>query len=450
MTLKKALKSKFFIFCSFILPGVFFANSIETSILRNSNKEVIDHVWQIIYRDFLDSNGDFDKSDWLEVRKQYLSRNYSSDSEAYDAIRAMLSTLNDPYTRFLDPDEFNEMRIDTSGELTGIGIQISKDDETNNLIIVSPMEGTPAYAAGLKSEDIIVSIDDISTFGMDIDEAVSLIRGQTGTEVELGILRDGDVFYKTIVRERIEIKSVTSKINVTKGGFLIGYIRIEQFNANASKEMKEILLQFERENVSGYILDLRGNPGGLLDSSIDISRQFINNGIIVITVTRDGLRDVTKANNTALTIKPLIVLVNEGSASASEILSGAIKDNERGLLVGETTFGKGLVQSMRTLLDGSGLTVTVAKYLTPNGTDINESGIEPDVQVSMNINPIELDEIGTTRDRQYRVGEKELIKLIKLENNYTEVGDDLVGFYPGSTNNYVAVFLMQKSVSYVL
>ena len=450
MTLKKTLKTKFFIFCSFILPGVFFANSIETSILRNSNKEVIDHVWQIIYRDFLDSNGDFDKSDWLEVRKQYLSRNYSSDSEAYDAIRAMLSTLNDPYTRFLDPDEFNEMRIDTSGELTGIGIQISKDDETNNLIIVSPMEGTPAYAAGLKSEDIIVSIDDISTFGMDIDEAVSLIRGQTGTEVELGILRDGDVFYKTIVRERIEIKSVTSKINVTKGGFLIGYIRIEQFNANASKEMKEILLQFERENVSGYVLDLRGNPGGLLDSSIDISRQFINNGIIVITVTRDGLRDVTKANNTALTIKPLIVLVNEGSASASEILSGAIKDNERGLLVGETTFGKGLVQSMRTLLDGSGLTVTVAKYLTPNGTDINESGIEPDVQVSMNINPIELDEIGTTRDRQYRVGEKELIKLIKLENNYTEVGDDLVGFYPGSTNNYVAVFLMQKSVSYVL
>jgi len=451
VTLKKTLKTKFFIFCSFILPGVFFANSIETSILRNSNKEVIDHVWQIIYRDFLDSNGDFDKSDWLEVRKQYLSRNYSSDSEAYDAIRAMLSTLNDPYTRFLDPDEFNEMRIDTSGELTGIGIQISKDDETNNLIIVSPMEGTPAYAAGLKSEDIIVSIDDISTFGMDIDEAVSLIRGQTGTEVELGILRDGDVFYKTIVRERIEIKSVTSKINVTKGGFLIGYIRIEQFNANASKEMKEILLQFERENVSGYVLDLRGNPGGLLDSSIDISRQFINNGIIVSTVTRDGLRDITKANNTALTIKPLIVLVNEGSASASEILSGAIKDNERGLLVGETTFGKGLVQSMRTLLDGSGLTVTVAKYLTPNGTDINESGIEPDVQVSMNINPIELDEIGTTRDRQYRVGEKELIKLIKLENNnFTEVGDDLVGFYPGSTNNYVAVFLMQKSVSYVL
>ena len=444
MKFQKSLKTKTLIFFSLILPGVFLSNSIETSILRNSKKEVIDHVWQIIYRDFLDSEGTFVRSDWVNLRKEYLSRDYSNDKEAYDAIRTMLATLNDPYTRFLDPDEFYEMRIDTSGELTGIGIQIIKDTETNQLKIVSPIEGTPASLAGLQSNDIIISIDDISTTGMNIDEAVGLIRGVSGTEVELGIMRDGNIFYRSLVRERIEIKSVISKINVTKEGFLIGYIRIKQFNANASNEISDILLEMEGEEVSGYILDLRSNPGGLLDSSIEISRLFINSGIIVSTLTRDGLKEVTRANNTALTTKPLIVLVNEGSASASEILSGAIKDNERGLLVGKTTFGKGLVQSMRTLIDGSGLTVTVAKYLTPNGTDINKSGIEPDIDVSMNVIILN-EEIGTSRDRQYRVGEKELIKIIKLQSE-----NDLTSFNPSSTNPEVALSINNDLSVYVL
>ena len=444
MKFQKSLKTKTLIFFSIVLPGVFLSNSIETSILRNSKKEVIDHVWQIIYRDFLDSEGVFVRSDWVELRKEYLSRDYSNDKEAYDAIRTMLATLNDPYTRFLDPDEFYEMRIDTSGELTGIGIQIIKDTETDQLKIVSPIEGTPASLAGLQSNDIIISIDDISTTGMNIDEAVGLIRGVSGTEVELGIMRDGNIFYRSLVRERIEIKSVISKINVTKEGFLIGYIRIKQFNANASNEISDILLEMEGEEVSGYILDLRSNPGGLLDSSIEISRLFINSGIIVSTLTRDGLREVTRANNTALTTKPLIVLVNEGSASASEILSGAIKDNERGLLVGKTTFGKGLVQSMRTLIDGSGLTVTVAKYLTPNGTDINKSGIEPDIDVSMNVIILN-EEIGTSRDRQYRVGEKELIKIIKLQSE-----NDLTSFNPSSTNPEVALSINNDLSVYVL
>ena len=444
MKFQKSLKNKTLIFFSLVLPGVFLSNSIETSILRNSKKEVIDHVWQIIYRDFLDSEGTFVRSDWVDLRKEYLSRDYSNDREAYDAIRTMLATLNDPYTRFLDPEEFYEMRIDTSGELTGIGIQIIKDTETDQLKIVSPIEGTPASLAGLQSNDIIISIDDISTTGMSIDEAVGLIRGVSGTEVELGIMRDGNIFYRSLVRERIEIKSVISKINVTKEGFLIGYIRIKQFNANASNEISNILLEMEGEEVSGYILDLRSNPGGLLDSSIEISRLFINSGIIVSTLTRDGLREVTRANNTALTTKPLIVLVNEGSASASEILSGAIKDNERGLLVGKTTFGKGLVQSMRTLIDGSGLTVTVAKYLTPNGTDINKSGIEPDIEVSMN-EIILNEEIGTSRDRQYRMGEKELIKIIKLERE-----NDLTSFNPSSTNPEVALSIDNDLSVYVL
>ena len=424
--IKKILKRYFLIICASSLTGIFVNNYAGATILNNSYKEVIDHVWQIVYRDFLDSNGQFEKSVWIDLRKEYLSKRYSDSKEAYDAIRDMLSNLNDPYTRFLEPKEFNQMRIDTSGELTGVGIQIVKDKESDDLIIVSPIEGTPAFNAGIKAKDKILSIDNISTQNMNIEEAVKLIRGQRGTKVKLEIFRNGRSFYKTLSRERIEIKTVSTKINQNKNGLLIGYLRIKQFNANASREMKNALIDLENKNISGYVLDLRSNPGGLLESSIDISRHFINKGVIVSTLTKDGLKEIKKGNGQALTKKPLVVLVNEGSASASEIVSGAIRDNKRGKLVGKKTFGKGLVQSMRTLVDGSGLTVTVAKYLTPNGIDINKFGILPDIEVEMNDSILQK-EIGTKKDRQYRVGEKELIKIIESKNQITQ-------YNPNSTN----------------
>ena len=422
------LKKKYIFLFATSFSGLFLNNFAEATVLNNSYKEVIDHVWQIVYRDFLDSNGKFQKSNWINLRKEVLSKTYSDSNEAYDAIRDMLSNLDDSYTRFLEPKEFNQMRIDTSGELTGVGIQIVKDKESDDLIIISPIEGTPAFDAGIKARDKILSIDDISTEGMNIEDAVKLIRGQRGTKVKLEILRGSQSFFKTLSREKIEIKSVSSKVNQTKKGLSIGYVRIKQFNANASKETKDAIKDLETKKVAGYVLDLRSNPGGLLESSIDISRHFINKGVIVSTVSKDGLKETKKGNGQALTKKPLVVLVNEGSASASEIVSGAIKDNKRGKLVGKKTFGKGLVQSMRTLVDGSGLTVTVAKYLTPNGTDINKSGIIPDIEVRMNINPILQREIGTRKDKQYRAGEKELINIINRKNQISE-------FKPDTTNH---------------
>ncbi len=420
--------------------GILVSNHSKATILENNYKEVIDHVWQIVYRDFLDSSGKFERSNWIDLRKEFLAKKYSDNNEAYDAIRDMLSNLDDPYTRFLDPKEFNQMRIDTSGELTGVGIQIAKDKESDSIIIISPIEGTPAYEAGIKAKDIILSIDNVSTKGLNIEDAVKLIRGRRGTKVKLEILRNGNSFYKSLLRERIELKSVTSKINKTKDGLLIGYVRLKQFNANASREMKATLKDLEIKKVSGYVLDLRSNPGGLLESSIDISRQFIDKGIIVSTLSKDGLRETKRGNGKALTKKPLIVLVNEGSASASEIVSGAIRDNNRGKLVGKKTFGKGLVQSMRTLVDGSGLTVTVAKYLTPNGTDINKFGITPDIEVKMNSNPILQREIGTKRDRQYRAGEKELLKIIKktkLVSQFKPNSANVLAVFKNNENNFV-------------
>ena len=424
MKIRKLLKKKFIFLFATSFSGLFLNNFAEATVLNNSYKEVIDHVWQIVYRDFLDSNGKFQKSNWINLRKEVLSKTYSDSNEAYDAIRDMLSNLDDSYTRFLEPKEFNQMRIDTSGELTGVGIQIVKDKESDDLIIISPIEGTPAFDAGIKARDKILSIDDISTEGMNIEDAVKLIRGQRGTKVKLEILRGSQSFFKTLSREKIEIKSVSSKVNQTKNGLSIGYLRIKQFNANASKETRDAIKDLETKKVAGYVLDLRSNPGGLLESSIDISRHFINKGVIVSTVSKDGLKETKKGNGQALTKKPLVVLVNEGSASASEIVSGAIKDNKRGKLVGKKTFGKGLVQSMRTLVDGSGLTVTVAKYLTPNGTDINKSGIIPDIEVKMNINPILQREIGTRKDKQYRAGEKELINIINRKNQISEFNPD--------------------------
>ncbi len=427
MNIRKLLKKKYIFLFATSFSGLFLNNFAEATVLNNSYKEIIDHVWQIVYRDFLDSNGKFQKSNWINLRKEVLSKTYSDSNEAYDAIRDMLSNLDDSYTRFLEPKEFNQMRIDTSGELTGVGIQIVKDKESDDLIIISPIEGTPAFDAGIKARDKILSIDDISTEGMNIEDAVKLIRGQRGTKVKLEILRGSQSFFKTLSREKIEIKSVSSKVNQTKNGLSIGYVRIKQFNANASKETRDAIKDLETKKVSGYVLDLRSNPGGLLESSIDISRHFINKGVIVSTVSKDGLKETKKGNGQALTKKPLVVLVNEGSASASEIVSGAIKDNKRGKLVGKKTFGKGLVQSMRTLVDGSGLTVTVAKYLTPNGTDINKSGIIPDIEVRMNINPLLQREIGTRKDKQYRAGEKELINIINRKNQISE-------FKPDTTN----------------
>ena len=424
MKIRKLLKKKYIFLFATSFSGLFLNNFAEATVLNNSYKEVIDHVWQIVYRDFLDSSGKFQKSNWINLRKEVLSKTYSDSNEAYDAIRDMLSNLDDSYTRFLEPKEFNQMRIDTSGELTGVGIQIVKDKESDDLIIISPIEGTPAFDAGIKARDKILSIDNISTEGMNIEDAVKLIRGQRGTKVKLEILRGSQSFFKTLSREKIEIKSVSSKVNQTKNGLLIGYVRIKQFNANASKETRDAIKDLETKKVAGYVLDLRSNPGGLLESSIDISRHFINKGVIVSTVSKDGLKETKKGNGQALTKKPLVVLVNEGSASASEIVSGAIKDNKRGKLVGKKTFGKGLVQSMRTLVDGSGLTVTVAKYLTPNGTDINKSGIIPDIEVKMNINPILQREIGTRKDKQYRAGEKELINIINRKNQISEFNPD--------------------------
>jgi carboxyl-terminal processing protease len=361
--------------------------SHSQSLYSESSKEIVDEVWQIVYREYVD--GTFNGKDWRAIRQEYLGRTYNNDEEAYDAIREMLKELGDPYTRFMDPREFQNMRIDTSGELTGVGIQIRQEEETGKILVESPIEGTPAFRAGIFGNDIIVKIDGVSTEGMSLEDAVSKIRGKRGTQVVLTILRQtkqGDQVKEEIldfpmIRDIIQIHPVRFEVldqNADVGK--IGYIRLNQFSAQASGEMKDAIEKLEDQGVKGYVLDLRSNPGGLLSASVDIARMWIDDGTIVSTVNRQGTVDLEAANHKALTDKPLVVLVDGGSASASEILSGALQDHHRAVLVGTQTFGKGLVQSVRELNNSeAGLAVTIAKYLTPSGRDINKHGIHPDV-----------------------------------------------------------------------
>ncbi|MEG4454226.1 carboxyl-terminal processing protease CtpC [Microcoleus sp. N9_A1] len=399
-------------------------SSKSLASFRGSPKELVDEVWQIIDKSYVD--GTFNQVDWKAVRNDYLNRTYTSDDEAYKAIREMLKKLDDPYTRFMDPQEFKNMQVETSGELTGVGIQLTQDEETKKLVVISPIEDTPAFTAGILAKDIITKIDGKSTEGMDTNQAVSLIRGQANTEVTLTILRGSKELDFKLKRAKIEIHPVRKSVQKTPIGE-VGYIRLNQFSANAASEMRSAIKDLEQKKVTGYILDLRSNPGGLLYGSIEIARMWLKEGTIVSTVDRVGEADKQTANKAELTDKPLVVLVDGGSASASEILSGALQDNKRAVLVGTKTFGKGLVQSVRGVGNGAGLAVTIAKYFTPKGTDINKTGIEPDFKVELtDAQKQELrrdrDKIATTADPQYAKAMEVLTKQVtgKTGNNKAE------------------------------
>lgn len=391
------------------------------ALFKESPKEIVDEVWQIIYRQYVD--GTFNQVDWQAVRKEYLDKKYTDKEQAYKSIREMLKKLDDPYTRFMDPKEFKNMQVDTSGELTGVGITIGLDEETKKLTVIAPLEDTPAFKAGILAKDVITKINGKSTEGMDTSEAVTLIRGEPGSQVKLTISRSGQKPRDYLItRAKIEIHPVDYSVKQTPAG-KTGYIRLKQFSANASKEMREAIRELEKKNVDGYVLDLRNNPGGLLFSSIEIARMWLKEGTIVSTVDRKGTVDKEAATGRSLTEKPLVVLVDKGSASASEILSGALQDNKRAVLVGSKTFGKGLVQSVRPLYDGSGVAVTIAKYLTPSGADINKAGIKPDIKVELsdeqrqNLWLKQRDKLATLQDPQFAKAIEQLKKEIAAKGN---------------------------------
>jgi carboxyl-terminal processing protease len=358
----------------------------------------------LVNREYVD--GKFNQQDWQATRQTLLSKNYASNEEAYVAIREALQTLEDPYTRFLDPKQYEALTSQTAGEVSGIGIRMELNEQTKRLTVVEAIENSPALKAGIKAGDEILAINGKPTQEMKVEDASKMIRGKAGTVLTLRMGRAGqNAFDLKLTRATIEVPTVRYTIK-QEGNRRIGYIKLREFSSHAADQMRRAIRDLNRQQVNAYVLDLRGNPGGLLQSSIEIARMWLDNGQIVRTVDRLGASENTKANRTALTNLPLAVLVDGNSASASEILAGALKDNKRAVVVGSQTFGKALVQSVHELVDGSGLAVTIAHYYTPEGTDINRKGITPNIKLDLTeaqerqlaSNP---NLVGTPNDPQY-------------------------------------------------
>jgi carboxyl-terminal processing protease len=366
------------------ISGTALAASDESeteSNFQDSPKAVLDQAWQIVNHEYVDSS--FNHVDWQATRQELLGREYTSREAAYGALRAALRQLNDPYTRFLSPTEYADLTDQTSGEVSGIGVRLQRDNQAGTVVVTEVSVDSPAEQAGIVVGDRILLVDGQSTERLTAEGVSQRLRGAEGSQVTLTISRNGGSPRSVIVaRARMEVATVEYSLK-TVGNRSIGYIRLIEFNAHAAEQMEEAIQSLLAEGVEGFVLDLRGNPGGLLLASIDIGRMWLQHGPIVRTVDRDGMDDAISANRTALTQLPLTVLVDRLSASSSEILTGALQDNNRATIVGTTTFGKALVQSLHGLADGSGLTVTVAHYFTPNGTDISRKGITPDVKVEL-------------------------------------------------------------------
>ncbi|MBO6256430.1 S41 family peptidase [bacterium] len=352
---------------------------LKDNVFAYGPTDLYDNVWRLINNKFVDQTNN--NQNWAQWRHKYDSQ-IKTNEDAYVAINTMVASLNDPYTKFLDPKEFADETSSIKGSLKGIGIQIGVKD--GKLMVIAPIEDTPAERAGLLADDEILEIDGVSTKGITVDKAADKIRGKEGTQVTLLVKRkDTAPKYYTITRATIEIKSISQKIP-TGMAFPNDYcyIRLSSFiSRNAASEFGTILNN--NKNKKGFVVDLRSNPGGLLTNAIYISDMFLDGGTIVSTVDRDGYKETQRASAGVYTNKPVVVLINKGSASASEIFSGAMKDNHRAIIIGEQSFGKGLVQEINKLPYESGINITIQKYLTPNGTDINKKGITPDIEVKL-------------------------------------------------------------------
>jgi carboxyl-terminal processing protease len=374
------------------------------ALALTDEQKFIAEVWRVVDRAYVDDT--FNHQNWWLVRQKLLKNPLENREQAYTAVQQMLASLDDPFTRLLKPDQYRSLQTNTSGELTGVGLQIALDQENKKLRVIAPIAGSPAAQAGIQPADTILKIDGVLTEGLSLDEAAERMRGPIGSLVKLTIEREGEALTDLEVkRDRIALNPVFADLRLqprdgTDKPTKIGYIRLSQFNANAAAEVAHSIARLEKQGAEAYILDLRNNPGGLLQAGIEIARLWLNEGTVVYTVNRQGVMGSFEATGDALTSDPLVVLVNQGTASASEILAGALKDNDRATILGEKTFGKGLIQSLFDLSDGSGLAVTVARYETPAHHDINKLGITPDVSVSLD--PIKLDQVATEADRQYQ------------------------------------------------
>jgi carboxyl-terminal processing protease len=354
---------------------------------------------------------------WEALQTELLQQDYPSQAALYRAIQAKIALLADPLTRFISPTEFRAMQSDT--QPAGIGLQFAQDQATQEFVVVATTPDGPA-AATILPGDVLLGINGRELRGMAIEEVAQMMRGQAGTSVTLTVQRNQNQLELPLTRAVVAIQPVSYRKQESSNG-AIGYIRLAQFSVSAPEAMRAAIADLEAQAVQGYVLDLRSNPGGLLAGSVEIARMWCNQGLILSTVSRqlntaEQTVEQERANGTALTEKPLVVLVNQDSANASEILAGALQANQRALLVGTETQGGNTIQSVRRLDDGSVLAITVAKWYPPSGQDISGTGLTPDIRVSLSTDQqrqlYQQGSIGTSADPQYAKALASLIEQI--------------------------------------
>lgn len=357
---------------AFNKANVFFATQNLYSNEVVQPQRLFDRTWKVIYKDYYDST--LNHQDWSRWKYRYQGK-IKTEDDAKVAIDSMIASLNEPYTRFMSQKDFDDLATSITSKIYGIGVNIYSN--AGKIEVFNVIPSTPADLAGVKQGDIIVAVDSKDINGMNVSEVASIVRGPENSVVELTLLRNNKKILKKIKRKEIKIKNVKSSIIDNH----IGYIQIISFMGGTTPN--EFIEALENtKDTDSIIIDLRGNTGGLLDNAVFIANMFIQQGEIVEIIYRDGYKkSINAKSNPNLLNKPVVVLVNGASASASEILSGALKDYKKAKLVGKKTFGKGLVQKIVPLPNKTGVNITIARYLTPNGTDINKLGIKPDIEV---------------------------------------------------------------------
>ena len=381
----------------------------------NDAQELVVDAWRLVNQSYVDPQR-FEEIHWKRLRQRALEQPISSSIDAYSAIETMLLPLGDPYTRLLRPSDYGALQSNTQGTVNGVGLQLALRSPDQQVVVIAPLDGSPAAEAGIASGSVVLAVDGMPTTELGLEGTASRLRGPSGSEVLLQLLNpQGRSQELSLERRQVDLRPVRSK-RLRIDNHTLGYLRITQFAEPVAEQVQEALRDLTGKEIEGLILDLRNNSGGLVSAGVAVANALLDAAPIVETQDREGLSSPVQAGPGSLYAGPMLTIVNGGTASASEILAGALQDNGRSALLGSRTFGKGLIQSLIALGDGSGLAVTVARYLTPSGRDIQDLGIEPD-QLLAGPEPLNP---GSDDDAWLELAERRLVQLLEQRGGLPE------------------------------
>ena len=383
------------------------------AVALNDAQQLVVESWRLVNQGYLDPD-QFDRIRWKRLRQKALENTIETSEQAYSAIETMLLPLDDPYTRLLRPDDYAVMKASNEGSLSGVGLQLGHRQDSNAIVVIAPLEDSPAAEADVISGTEVLAVNGESVETLGLEATAARLRGSVGSQVVLTLLppEEEEPLELTLERRNIDLRPVRTR-RLRSDAHTLGYIRITQFSESVPDQVREAIEDLSDKSVEGLVLDLRNNSGGLVSAGLAVADAFLDQQPIVETRNRDGIADPIQAGPEVLYSGPMVTLVNGGTASASEILAGALQDDSRSPLLGSNTFGKGLIQTLTNLSDGSGLAVTVAGYVTPSGRDIQGQGITPDkiLDGPEPLNP------GGEGDRWLSDAERMLQSLIDQEAN---------------------------------